>query len=69
MGDKLREALEEMRTFAEHDGGCIFTADLSGANGDEWHGDNARRCNCGFDDALALYDAVLAPDPQPGEPR
>ena len=59
MSDTLRDALEAMREFAEHSSDCIFAADLSGVNGDEWAGERARRCSCGFDKALTLYDAAL----------
>ena len=59
------EALERMREFAQHRWDCIFSADLSGVNGDEWQGRNARRCSCGFDEALALYDAALAKSADP----
>ena len=53
------EALEGMREFAAHDESCIFSIDLSGVNGDEWGGNNARRCDCGFDSALALHSRAI----------
>jgi hypothetical protein len=60
--DRLLEALERMREFAAHEPECLFATDLSGVNGDEFS-ENPRRCSCGFDEALALYEANLAAAP------